>query len=100
MAAKSWKAVVNRGGLSGFSEVRTMAKSSTKTDRVLMVVGVAGLAASRIIPVPTPILITFGIILSVTIIWLGGRALIHRRREKREDRQTAWKTFVRDRDVQ
>lgn len=76
-----------------------MPRKRTKTDKRLMVAGAAGFAASRIIPIPTPILILVGIFLGGVILWLGGRAIIRRRKEKRQDQHTAWTTFVRDRDV-
>lgn len=76
-----------------------MPKSRTKTDKLLMVAAVAGFAASRIIPIPKPVLIVVGIIFGVAVLWLCGRALIRRRREKREDRKAAWAAFLRDRNV-
>ena len=66
-----------------------MAKANGKTDRLLMVAAIAGLAASRLFPMPRPLLIALGVLAGVAIIWLAIRALIRRRREKREDRVTA-----------
>ncbi|PNP97513.1 hypothetical protein A8G00_21905 [Sphingobium sp. SA916] len=75
-----------------------MAKKRIQIDR-WTVVAVAGFAASRIIPIPTPILIICGAIFGIAVVRIGGRALIRGRREKREDTQAAWATFVRDRNV-
>ena len=76
-----------------------MPRKRTKTDKRLMVAGVAGFAASRIIPIPAPILVFVGILLGGVVLWLSGRALIRRRKEKREDQKAAWTAFVRDRNV-
>jgi flagellar biosynthesis/type III secretory pathway M-ring protein FliF/YscJ len=64
-----------------------------------MAAAVAGFAASRMLPIPKPILIVAGIIFAIAVLWLCGRAFIRRRREKREDHNTAWATFNRDRNV-
>ena len=75
-----------------------MAKSRIQIDR-WTVVAVAGFAASRIILIPTPILIICGVLFGIAVIWLGGRALIRRRKEKGEDQKAAWTAFVRDRHI-
>ena len=61
--------------------------------------GALGFAASRIIPVPKPVLIVVGAIVGLLALWLSARALIRRRREKLKDREAAWNAFVRDRNV-
>ena len=76
-----------------------MARSYTKTDKFLMAGGALGFAASRIIPVPKPVLIVVGVIVGLLALWLSARALTRRRREKLEDREAAWNAFVRDRNV-
>lgn len=76
-----------------------MPKSRTKTDKLLIVAAVAGFAASRIIPIPKPVLIIVVTIFGITVLWLCGRALIRRQREKREDQKAAWAAFLRDRNV-
>ncbi len=76
-----------------------MSKLRTRSDRLLMVAAVAGFAASRIIPVPKPVLIVVGAVFSVLVVWLCGRALIRKRQEKLEDRKATWNAFVQDRNV-
>lgn len=61
--------------------------------------GVLGFATSRIISVPELVLIVAGGIVGLLALWLSAMALIQRRREKLENRDAAWKAFVRDRDV-
>ncbi|BBD98725.1 hypothetical protein SAMIE_1022260 [Sphingobium amiense] len=94
-----WKAVINSETLHGSAEACRMARSYTKTDKFLMAGGALGLAASRIIPVPKPVLIVVGVIVGLLALWLSVRALIRRRKEKLEDRDAAWNAFVRDRNV-
>lgn len=76
-----------------------MPKSRTKTDKLLIVAAIAGFAASRIIPIPETALIVIGILFGAAILWLCGRAFFRKRREKQEDRKTAWDTFIRNRNV-
>jgi hypothetical protein len=61
--------------------------------------GVLGFAASRIIPVPKPVLIVVGAIFGLLALCLFVRALIRKRKEKLEYCNAAWTTFVRDRNV-
>ncbi|WP_140419315.1 hypothetical protein [Sphingobium sp. Z007] len=94
-----WKAVINSVTLNGCAEAFRMARSYTKTDKFLMAAGALGFAASRIIPVPRPVLIVIGVVVGLLALWLSAKALIRRRREKLEDRDAAWDAFVRDRNV-
>ena len=76
-----------------------MSKLRIRSDRLLMVAAVAGFAASRIIPVPKPVLIVVGAVFSVLVVWVCGRALIRKRQEKLADRKATWNAFVQDRNV-
>lgn len=76
-----------------------MPKLRTNTDKLLLVAAVAGFAASRIIPIPKPVLMVAGILFSAVILWLCGRVFFRKRQEKQEDRKNAWAAFVRDRNV-
>ena len=65
-----------------------MPKLRTNTDKLLLVAAVAGFAASRIIPIPKPVLMVAGILFSAVILWLCGRVFFRKRQENRKIERT------------
>lgn len=55
--------------------------------------------AVRFLSLPTWLNLTIYGIFAVPVIWLTCRELIKRKAEKRMDREAAWRTFIRDRNV-
>ena len=55
--------------------------------------------AVRFLSLPAWLHLTIYGIFAVPVIWLGCRELTKRKAEKRMDREAAWRTFIRDRNV-
>jgi hypothetical protein len=55
--------------------------------------------AVRFLSLPAWLNLTIYGIVAAPVIWIACRELIKRKAEKRMDREAAWRTFIRDRNV-
>jgi hypothetical protein len=76
-----------------------MKRRVSREDYIVAAAFIGATVIRILFPVPTIVVIAIACVLALVVAWLVIRSFARRRKERREDREAAWRTFMDDRSV-